>query len=52
MYSVSKEHKGNKIFAKTRRGIPQKLDNLETNTRDNNNGFRRDLNGFQANDCL
>ncbi|CAG2107210.1 unnamed protein product [Medioppia subpectinata] len=53
MYSVSKEHKGHKILAKTRRaGIPQKLDNLETNTRDNSNGFRRDFNGFHANDCL
>ncbi|XP_054160088.1 uncharacterized protein LOC128958297 [Oppia nitens] len=53
MYSVSKEHKGNKIFAKTRRGIPQKLDNLDNNSRDNtNNGFRKDMNGLHMNDCL
>lgn len=52
MYAVSKEHKGNKFFTKTRRaGIPQKFDNIDNN-RDNNNGVRRDVNGFHTNDCL
>jgi len=53
MYAVSKEHKGNKIFAKTRRaGIPQKIDGLDSNPRDNNNGLRKDFNGFHSNDCF
>jgi len=48
MYAVSKEHKGNKLFAKTRRaGIPQKIDSLE-NSRDPNG--KRELNNLPLND--
>jgi len=48
MYAVSKEHKGNKLFAKTRRaGIPQKLENLDNN-RDSNN--KREFNNSPLND--